>query len=81
MSLIPLVMFILYYWLLHPKVLRRLGLSDRDDVLIQIGFLMNTVISTMMGFVGSLLAGQLDIGSLIFAGLIFVMVYFNYKRL
>lgn len=81
MSLIPLVLFCLYFFFVHPKVLDKLGLSQRDDTLMLIGFLMNTVISTMMNFFGALASAQLDIGSLIFAGLIFIMVYFNYKRL
>jgi hypothetical protein len=79
--MISLVLFILYFLFVHPKVLNKLGLSQRDDTLMLIGFLMNTVISTMINFFGALTLGQLDLGSLIFASLIFIMVYFNYKRL
>lgn len=81
MSLIFLILFCLYFFFVHPKVLNKLGLSQRDDTLMLIGFLMNTVISTMFNFFGALAAAQLDLGSLIFASLIFLMVYFNYKRL
>lgn len=79
--MITIVFFILYFFFVHPKVLSKLGLSQRDDTLMLIGFLMNTVITTLTRFVDNLMIGQLDLGSLIFAGLIFLMVYLNYKRL
>jgi hypothetical protein len=79
--LFNLVLVCLYFFFIHPKVLNKLGLSQRDDTLMLIGFLMNTVFSTLFRFIDALMIGQLDLGSLIFAGLISLMVYFNYKRL
>lgn len=79
--MISLVVFILYFLFLHQKVLNKLGLTQRDDTLMLIGFLMSTVISTSLRFAEGLFHGQFDLGSLIFAALVYLMVYFNYKRL
>ena len=79
--MISLLLFIIYFLFLHQKVLNKLGLTQRDDTLMMIGFLMNTVISSGSTFVGGLFHGRLDLFSLIFAALVYVMVYFNYKRL
>ena len=79
--MISILLFILYFLFLHQKVLSKLGLTQRDDTLMLIGFLMSTVISMGLKFVEGLLQGQLDLGSLIFGALVYVMVYFNYKRL
>ena len=79
--MLGMILFIVYFFLFHNKVLNKLGLSQRDDTLMLIGFLMNTVISSLFRVVDSLLVGQLDLMSLVFAALVFIMVYFNYKRL
>lgn len=79
--MVSILLFVLYFLFLHQKVLNKLGLTQRDDTLMLIGFLMSTVISTVLRVVESAFQGHLDLGSLIFAALVYLMVYFNYKRL
>ncbi len=83
--MIHLVFFVLImvYFLsgTHQKVLTHFGLTDRDDHLLWIGFLVSGLFSSSVGFIAGLFVGQFLWISLIFIALYVFLINMQYGRL
>lgn len=81
-SLILCLLFIVYFLSgAHEKVLRKFGLSERDNTLINIGLFLAAAIRSFFTLVESLSVGVLDLGSLVNIGIMWLFVVLNYRRL
>lgn len=84
-TLIMLILFVLYFVTgTHRKFMNHLGLTERDDKLMFIGFLVPSVISSVAGLISSIIAGAglaAILVNLAFGGLAAAFIYFNYRQL
>ena len=80
-SLVALLLFAIYYYTLHQKVLDKIGFSRRDDGVMTIGFMVNSIIVMSMNVIRNLMAYQVDIIAIITIGLLCFIVRSQYKRL
>jgi hypothetical protein len=80
-SLVALLLFAIYYYTLHQKVLDKIGFSRRDDGVMTIGFMVNSIIVMSMNVIKGLMVFQVDIIAIITIGLFCFIVRSQYRRL
>lgn len=80
-----LILFVLYFITgTHRKFMNHLGLTERDDKLMFIGFLIPSIISSTAGLISALITGAglaAILVNLAFGGLAALFIYLNYRQL
>lgn len=80
-TIIELVVLLVFLIFFHKKLLNKLGLSDRDDKLMFIGYAICLIFHSVQKIIVALTIGQFVYSELILILLFSYLIRSNYKRL
>lgn len=80
-AVITLIAILLYAIFVHRKLMNHLGLTQRDEKLMFMGFFINSLFGSVVALVAALASGASPVGALLFGAFNALIIYFNYRSL